>query len=91
MKHNGYDVYDILYRNDGVVRSLLEKDILYMKTGLITLRDTDNRIWYLYKRANLLIPGIVKKIFFMKKILHFPFYVILYIYKVVFKTTYCRY
>lgn len=58
MKYNGYDVYDILYRNDGVVRSLLEKDILYMKTGLITLRDTDNRIWYLYKRANLLIPGI---------------------------------
>ena len=49
MKYDGYDVYDIIYRNDSAVKKLLERDSIYLKTGFIILQDVEGRIWYLYK------------------------------------------
>lgn len=56
MKYDGYDVYDIIYRNDSGVKKLLEKDPLYRKTGFLALQDAEGRIWYLYKEGGMLIP-----------------------------------
>lgn len=56
MKYNGYDVYDIIYRNDRTVKGMLEKDLLYQKTGFIALQDTEGSIWYLYKKSGILVP-----------------------------------
>ena len=56
MKYDGYDVYDIIYRNDSAVKKLLERDPIYLKTGFIILQDVDGRIWYLYKKGGMLIP-----------------------------------
>jgi len=56
MKYDGYDVYDIIYRNDSAVKKLLERDSIYLKTGFIILQDVEGRIWYLYKKGGMLIP-----------------------------------
>lgn len=56
MKYNGYDVYDIIYRNDSTVKGMLEKDLMYRKTGFIVLQDTDGKLWYLYKKVGILVP-----------------------------------
>lgn len=56
MKYDGYDVYDIIYRNDSAIKNLLERDLMFSRTGFIMLQDVDGRLWYLYKKGGMLVP-----------------------------------
>ena len=52
-----YSVYDIIYRNDGNIRRLLEADLLFAETGFVAFRDAHGKYWFLYKSEGLLVPG----------------------------------
>ena len=52
-----YSVYDIIYRNDSNIRRMLESDLLFKETGFIAFRDGHGKLWFLYKKEGLLVPG----------------------------------
>lgn len=52
-----YSVYDIIYRNDSNIRRMLESDLLFRETGFVAFRDGHGKLWFLYKKEGLLVPG----------------------------------
>ena len=49
-------VYNIIYRNDSTVKGMLEKDLLFLKTGFIAFRDQVGRFWFFHKKAGIIVP-----------------------------------